>query len=79
MFFSRCVTITITTIVVIIIVAATMFYFMSNGEQNDVMSSIEKMNPFREKTTMEKAQDAILDAKDELEYGIKKTMRHITD
>lgn len=79
MIFSRCVTITITTIVVVIIVVIAMFFIMNNGETNDVMHSIEKMNPFREKTTMEKAQDAILDAKDELEYGIKKTMRHITD
>lgn len=55
-----------------------MIYFMNNGEK-DGMSTFEKMNPFREKTTLEKAEDAVLDAKDELEYGIKKTLRHISD
>lgn len=77
-FFSRCVAITITTVVIVVILAATMIYFMNNGEK-DGMSTFEKMNPFREKTTLEKAQDAVLDAKDELEYGIKKTLRHISD
>lgn len=56
-----------------------MFYFMSNGEKNGVMDSFAKMNPFREKTTLEKAEDAFLDVKDEMEYGLKKTIRHLSD
>lgn len=76
-FYSKCVAITV-TIAIVVILAVTVIYFMNNAEQGG-MSTFEKINPFREKTTLEKAQDAVLDAKDELEYGIKKTLRHITD
>lgn len=79
MFYSRGCTIIITAVVVAVIVAATLFYFLSENEQGSVMHSLQKMNPFREKTTLEKAQDAAADIKDELEYGWKKTIRHLSD
>lgn len=72
-------TITITAIVVVIILAVTMFFVMDKNDQNSFVHSFNKMNPFREKTMLEKAEDAMADVKDELEYGFKKTVRHLSD